>query len=154
MLDVMTWRPHVTVAALVERDGRFLVVEEEADGNIVYNQPAGHLNEGESLVEGVARETLEETAWHFQPSSIIGIYRWVSPANGHTYLRVCFNGNCDKHEPTRALDTGILRAVWMTRSELCQLDQQQLRSPMVMRCVDDYLAGKHYPLTLLTELSY
>ncbi len=148
----MIWKPHVTVAALAERNGRFLMVEEEADGKIVYNQPAGHLDEGESLIEAVRRETLEETAWHFEPDAIVGIYRWISPDNHHTYLRICFAGICQKHEPTRALDQGILRALWLTRAELEGM-KQQLRSPLVLRCLDDYLAGKRYPLALLNELT-
>lgn len=148
----MTWKPHVTVAALAEREGRFLVVEEEADGRVVYNQPAGHLDEGETLLEAVRRETLEETAWRFEPSAVLGVYRWHNPRNGYTYLRVCFIGHCDAHEAQRPLDTGILRALWLTRAELAELGAQ-LRSPLVLRCVDDYLAGKHYPLALLTDLA-
>lgn len=148
----MIWKPHVTVAALIERDGRFLIVEEEADGSVVYNQPAGHLDEGEGLIEAVRRETLEETAWHFDPECVVGIYRWISPANHHTYLRVCFAGSCTQHEPERRLDEGILRAVWMTHAELVARSKQ-LRSPMVLRCVEDYLAGARYPLALLADLS-
>lgn len=148
----MIWLPHVTVAALVERDGRFLIVEEESDGKIVYNQPAGHLDEGQSLIDAAQRETWEETAWRFLPNAVLGVYRWQNPRNGHTYLRVCFTGECTEHDPARTLDTGILRALWMTRDELRALSRQ-LRSPMVLRCVDDYLAGKRYPLELLTELT-
>lgn len=147
----MIWKPNVTVAAVVERDGRFLMVEEEQDGSSVYNQPAGHLDEGEGLGEAVVRETLEETAWHFQPHAIIGIYRWTNTTSAITYLRVCFAGSVDGHEPQRRLDTGIRRALWMTHTELCALSAR-LRSPMVLHCIDDYLAGKRYPLSLLTEL--
>jgi NADH pyrophosphatase NudC (nudix superfamily) len=148
----MIWKPNVTVAALIERDGRFLMVEEEENGRVVYNQPAGHLDEGESLMTAVVRETLEETAWHFQPESVTGIYRWMNPQSDTTYLRVCFAGICDGHDVGRPLDKGIHRALWMTRDELGQLDAQ-LRSPMVMRCIDDYLAGQRYPLNLLIEFS-
>ncbi|MDO9372363.1 MAG: NUDIX hydrolase [Gammaproteobacteria bacterium] len=148
----MSQKPHLTVAAVVEQAGRFLMVEEAADGRVVYNQPAGHLDEGETLVQGVARETLEETAWHFEPESIIGIYRWNSPVNGVTYVRVCFSGRCHGHELGRALDSGILRALWLTRDEVRALGHQ-LRSPMVLRCIDDYLAGMVYPLSLITELA-
>ncbi len=147
----MIWKPHVTVAAVVERDGRFLIVEEEADGRVVYNQPAGHLDEGESLADAVVREALEETAWHFKPDGVLGIYRWMSPDTGTTYLRVCFRGACDTHEPRRALDNGILRVCWMTRAEIENL-KPQLRSPLVLRCVDDYLAGRRYPLALLADV--
>ena len=147
----MSQKPHLTVAAVAEHAGRFLMVEEEADGRVVYNQPAGHLDEGETLAQGVARETLEETAWHFQPESIVGIYQWSSPNNGITYVRVCFSGRCHGHEPARTLDSGIRRALWLTRDEILALGQQ-LRSPMVLRCIDDYLAGKAHPLSLITEL--
>ena len=147
----MSQKPHLTVAAVVENAGRFLIVEEESDGRVVYNQPAGHLDEGETLAQGVARETLEETAWHFQPEAVVGIYRWSSPANGVTYVRVCFSGRCHGHEPRRALDSGIRRALWLTRAELSALGHQ-LRSPMVLHCIDDYLTGKSYPLGLITEL--
>ncbi|MCL4315798.1 MAG: NUDIX hydrolase [Gammaproteobacteria bacterium] len=148
----MIWKPHVTVAAVVEREGRFLIVEEEADGRVVYNQPAGHLDEGESLAHAVVREALEETAWHFKPDGVLGIYRWTNPDSKITYLRVCFRGTCDVHEPHRALDNGILRVCWMTRAEIENL-KTQLRSPLVLRCVDDYLAGKSYPLALLTDVA-
>lgn len=147
----MIWKPHVTVAAVIEREQRFLMVEEEVDGKVVYNQPAGHLDAGESLIEAVARETLEETAWHFLPSAVIGIYLWTQPASETTYLRVCFSGLCQGHEPDRPLDEGIRVAPWMTRAELCR-QGERLRSPLVLRCVDDYLAGKHYPLALLNRL--
>ncbi len=147
----MIWKPHVTVAALIELNGHFLMVEEEDNGRVVYNQPAGHLDEGESLITAVVRETLEETAWHFQPESVTGIYRWMNPQSDITYLRVCFTGICDEHDAGRPLDKGIRRALWLTRDELCQL-HAQLRSPMVMRCIDDYLAGRRYPLNLLSDL--
>lgn len=149
--SAMIWKPHVTVAALVEREGRFLMVEEEVDGAIVYNQPAGHLEQGESLTEAVIRETLEETGWHFLPTALVSIYRWMKPADGGTYLRFCFAGQCERHDPARPLDTGILRAVWMTPDELRQI-APQLRSPMVLRCIDDYLAGHRHPLDLLADL--
>jgi 8-oxo-dGTP pyrophosphatase MutT (NUDIX family) len=148
----MIWKPHVTVAALIEQDGRFLIVEEEADGKVVYNQPAGHLDEGESLLKAVRRETLEETAWHFDPEYVVGIYRWMNLANHHTYLRVCFAGICTRHEPERCLDQGILGVWWMAHAELVARSRQ-LRSPMVLRCVEDYLAGARYPLALLADLS-
>lgn len=147
----MIWKPHVTVAAVVERKGRFLMVEEESDGLMVYNQPAGHLDEGESLHDAAIRETLEETGWHLTPTALVGIYRWKNPASGITFLRVCFTGRCDRHDPDRALDAGILRALWMTRDELVQATDR-LRSPMVLRCIDDYLAGHRHSLDLLADL--
>ena len=148
----MIWKPHVTVAAIAERDGAFLIVEEESDGRVVLNQPAGHLDEGERLLDAVVRETLEETAWHFTPEAVTGVYRWRSPENDRTYLRFCFCGRCDAHEPERGLDQGILRALWLDRDAL-QAQAQRLRSPMVLRGIDDYLAGVRYPLALIHDLS-
>lgn len=148
----MIWKPHATVAAVIERDGRFLMVEENSDGEVVYNQPAGHLDPGEPLIQAAIRETREETAWGFEPDAIVGIYRWVHEATDRTYLRVCFSGRCHDHHPQQALDDGIMQALWLSRDELLA-QAEKLRSPMVMRCIDDYLAGKRYPLDLLQELS-
>ncbi len=145
----MDWTPHLTVAAIIEFEQRFLLIEEESDGTIVFNQPAGHWDEGETLVEAVARETLEEAAWHFKPQAIVGIYQYTSPVNQITYLRICFCGQHHSHEPNRTLDTGILRATWLTREAIASLSN--LRSPMVLRCIDDYLAGIRYPLSLITH---
>jgi 8-oxo-dGTP pyrophosphatase MutT (NUDIX family) len=146
----MDWTPHITVAAIIESEQRFLLIEEESDGLTVFNQPAGHWDEGETLIEAVARETLEESAWHFEPQGIVGIYQYTSPTNQTTYLRICYSGKHHSHAPDRALDTGILRTVWLTRDEIANLPN--LRSPMVLRCIDDYLAGKPYPLSLMTQL--
>jgi 8-oxo-dGTP pyrophosphatase MutT (NUDIX family) len=146
----MEWIPHITVAAIIESKQRFLLVEEESDNIVVFNQPAGHWDEGETLLEAVARETLEETAWHFQPQAIIGIYSYTNPINHATYLRLCFTGQHYDFEANRTLDKGILRTVWLTREEMANLTN--LRSPMVLRCVDDYLAKIRYPLSLLTQL--
>lgn len=148
--DKDIWRPHVTVAAIVERAGRFLLVEEWVNGDLVFNQPAGHLEPDENIVSAVVRETLEESAWHFVPQSIVGIYFYKS-SSGTTYQRICFAGECTNLEIDRPLDKDIVRAVWLTRDEL--LDQhEKLRSPMVLRCIDDYLRGRRYPLELLMEL--
>ena len=141
-MNVEIWKPHATVAAVIERDNKFLIVEEESDGRVVYNQPAGHLDPDESLVEAAIRETREETAWQFHPQAITGIYRWQQKDRGRTYLRVSFCGGCDDHQPEQTLDKGIIRAVWMSRQELLQ-QQDKLRSPMVLQCIDDYLAGQH-----------
>lgn len=146
----MLWKPHVTVAAVVERSGQFLVVEEFAAEQLVYNQPAGHLDEGESLIAAAVRETREETAWSFTPEALVGIYRWRNPDSNSTYLRVCFTGDCANHDPNQRLDTGIVRAVWLSRAELSA--SGRLRSPLVLRCIDDYLAGVRYPLDLLSDL--
>ena len=145
------WKPSVTVAAVVERDGRFLLVEEETVDGIRLNQPAGHLDPGESLLAAAARETLEETAFAFTPTQLLGIYLWrATPPTGEavTYLRFAFCGELGAHDPGRALDDGILRALWLTRDEITARAAQH-RSPLVQRCVDDYLSGVRYPLELL-----
>lgn len=147
----MIWKPHATVAAIIEKNGHFLMVEEDSDGQIVFNQPAGHLDPGESFIEAVIRETREETAWQLHPEAIIGLYRWQHPNLNRTYTRIAFSGQCDNHDPDQILDQGIIRAVWMTREELLSIPDK-LRSPMVIRCIDDYLAGKRYPLELLVDL--
>lgn len=148
----MTWKPHATVAAIVERDNRFLMVEENVEGQVVYNQPAGHLEHGESLVEAVIRETYEETAWHFEPTALIGIYLWNQPNTERTFLRFAFKGNCDQFDKNHVLDEGIIRSLWMSREEL--LTSNQTRSPMVIKNIDDYLSGHHYPLSLLKSIDF
>ncbi len=147
----MTWKPHVTVAAVIEDQGRFLLVEERIAGKRVYNQPAGHLEQGESLTDAVVRETLEETAWHFQPAALIGLYRWCQPETDRTYLRVTFSGRGLFHEPRRQLDTGIERTLWLTAGEIRE-QAGYLRSPLVLKSIDDYLAGATYPLALLADV--
>ncbi len=147
----MTWKPHATVAAIIERDNKFLMVEELIQGKQVINQPAGHLDPDESLVEAAIRETQEETAWQFMPEAITGIYLWKHPDNGESFLRVAFCGSCKNHNTSQPLDDGIQAAVWKTRDELMQ-QQQKLRSPMVINCIDDYLAGKRYPMDLLINI--
>jgi 8-oxo-dGTP pyrophosphatase MutT (NUDIX family) len=148
----MRWNPHVTVAALVEQGGQFLLVEERDGARVVYNQPAGHLEEGESLLEAVIRETREETARDFAPEALVGIYRYPSPGNGVTYLRFCFAGRCSEPRPGRRLDKEILRTLWLDRESLLR-QESRLRSPLVMRCIDDYLSGKRYSLALLSDLA-
>jgi len=148
----MSWTPHVTVAAVIERQGRFLMVEEETSDGVRVNQPAGHLEPGESLLQAVARETREETAHGFVPRSLIGVYRWQVPGSGLTYLRFCFHGEVTERFPEQPLDRGILRLLWLRRSELLGISER-LRSPLVLTCVDDYLAGHRHPLELLQEVS-
>jgi 8-oxo-dGTP pyrophosphatase MutT (NUDIX family) len=147
----MVWRPDVTVAAVAERDGEFLFVEERAGGRVVLNQPAGHLEDGETLIEAVARETLEETGWIFVPEAVIGLYVWQPESGPRSFLRISFAGRLTAHDPHRPLDRGILRTRWLNRSQLAAL-QPRHRSPLVARCVDDYLAGVRYPLDLLSHL--
>jgi 8-oxo-dGTP pyrophosphatase MutT (NUDIX family) len=146
----MIWKPNVVVAAIVERDGRFLLVEEQADGALVLNQPAGHLDEGETLIDAVIRETLEETAWHIEPTALLGVYRWPHPAKDITYLRFAFLAQPLREESGRALDEEIVRTLWLTPDEI-RAARPRHRSPQVERCLDDYLAGACYPLDLLKE---
>lgn len=146
----MSWPLHVTVAAVVERDDRFLLVRESIAGRSVLNQPAGHLENNESLVEAVVRETLEETAWHFEPNALVGIYRWLNPA-GDTFLRFCFTGVVREHDAGRSLDTGIEDVVWLDRQSLAE-QASRLRSPLVLRCIDDYIAGARIDLSILKDI--
>lgn len=148
----MVWKPHVTVAALAQDDtGRFLLVEERADGRTVLNQPAGHLEPGESLIEAVRRETLEETAHRFEPEALVGLYRWQDPRKGKTFLRATFLGRASAEETGRELDDGIIRALWLTRAEI-EAQKDRLRSPLVWRCIEDREAGHRYSLDLLQDL--
>lgn len=146
----MVWKPNVTVASVLERDGRFLLVEENTEYGICYNQPAGHLECGESLVDAVVRETLEETAHGFTPQYLVGIYNHRNEARDVTYLRFAFGGEIVTHDPGRSLDEGILAAHWLTLEEIRAL-QTQHRSPLVLRCIEDWLAGWRYPLQLLSH---
>jgi len=146
------WKPSVTVAAVVEHDGRFLLVEEQTREGLRLNQPAGHLDPGESLLQAVSRETLEEAAHHVEPVACVGVYmnRYVSESVGHdvTYVRFAFACRVVARDPGRALDAGIERVLWLTADEI-RSRRDMHRSPFVMRTVDDYLAGKRYPLELI-----
>jgi len=142
------WKPNVTVAALMERDGRFLLVEEETSEGLRFNQPAGHLDAGESLVAACAREALEETAHEFEPTGLVGVYQWPRPQGDITYLRFAFAGKVGAHDTARVLDTGILRAVWMTVAEI-EATAARHRSPLILQCVRDYLAGRRFPLDVI-----
>ena len=148
----MVWKPHVTVAAIAEREGRFLVVEEEVHGRRVFNNPAGHLEPGENFIEAVRRETLEETGWDFVPDAVTGIYLWKNPELDATFLRVAFHGHCTVHHPERNLDKGIIGPHWFSRAELAEREPR-MRSPMVLRCIDDSQAGRRYPLELLSHVT-
>ena len=148
---IMQWMPHATVAAIVEDQGKFLLVEEETDRGNRYNQPAGHLEDNESLLAAVVRETMEETAYTFHPEALLGIYHWKHEHNDSTYLRFAYIGRVSNHQPTQALDEGIVRSVWMTVEEMRE-QAMLMRSPQVLKCVEDYLAGKRYPLEAITHL--
>ena len=146
------WKPSVTVAAIIERDGRFLLVEEETTEGLKLNNPAGHLEPGETPAEGCAREALEETAHAFRPTELLGIYlsRFQRATTGDdiTYLRFAFRGELGAHHPGCALDAGIVRTLWMTADEIRQCEPRH-RSPLLLRCLEDYLAGQRYPLSAI-----
>jgi ADP-ribose pyrophosphatase YjhB (NUDIX family) len=146
----MVWKPEVTVAAVIERSGRFLLVEERIRGRLVFNQPAGHLEDGESLLEAVSRETLEETAWHFIPEWLLGVYLWRGP-RGHSTLRFAFIGAAQGFDALRRLDAPVVATHWYTRQQV-QRRASRLRTPLVMRCIDDYLSGRRLPLAALTSV--
>jgi 8-oxo-dGTP pyrophosphatase MutT (NUDIX family) len=147
------WKPSVTVAAIIEREGRYLLVEEETPEGLRLNNPAGHLDPGESPEQGVARETLEETAHDFRPTALVGIYlsRFQRESTGEdiTYLRFAFCGELGAFDARRTLDTGIVRTLWMTPDEL-RASAERHRSPLVLRCIDDHLAGRRLPLDAVT----
>ena len=131
--------------------GRFLLVQECAAGKRVLNQPAGHLEDGESLLAAVRREVLEETAWQFEPQALVGIYRWRHPESGITFVRFTFAGALLGHDNGRILDPDIEQVVWLSDAEIRQ-QQDSVRSPLVLSCVDDYLAGRSWPLEILADL--
>jgi 8-oxo-dGTP pyrophosphatase MutT (NUDIX family) len=144
------WTPHLTVAAIIEHGGKFLLVEESPGGRPVFNQPAGHVEEEESLLQAVVREVREEVCRHFAPEALCGIYRWRSPHNGVTYLRAAFCGTISQYDPQLQRDNDIIGDCWLSRAEL---DHYPLRSPLVLSCIDDYLEGRRLPLELITELA-
>lgn len=139
------------MAAIIEQNGKFLLVEEQTDRGNRYNQPAGHLEDNETLIQAVIRETMEEAAYEFTPEFLLGVYQWKHTLNDTTYLRFAFIGKVGVHYPLQELDDGIVQAVWMDVDEI--RDKQNLmRSPQVLSCVEDYLAGKRYPLEVMTNL--
>jgi ADP-ribose pyrophosphatase YjhB (NUDIX family) len=144
----MVWKPHVTVAAVIERNNRFLVVEEETVNGLQLNQPAGHFEENEVLIDAVKREVNEETGWHFEPEHIISIQLWRKNSDHPTFIRVCFSGSCHSYNPDQSLDDGIVATHWLTRDEIAA-EQHRLRSPLVLISIDEYLSGQRHPLSLL-----
>jgi len=145
----MTWKPHVTVAAVIESNQRYLLVEEHIDGNTVFNQPAGHLEQGESLLAAIQREVLEETAYKFTPEALIGTYLYELPDKPRSYLRFCFSGRVEEPPTNSPLDKEIIAAHWLSME---QIQQQHLRSPLVMQCIRDYLENPLLPLDSLHYL--
>ena len=145
------FQPRVTVAAVIERNGRFLLIEEETSDGLRLNNPAGHLDPGETPAQGCARETLEETAHRFTPTALVGVYlsRSERPSGEDvTYIRFAYCGDLGELEPDRPLDTGIVRILWMTEQEIRDSAGRH-RSPLLLRCLDDYLAGQRYPMSLV-----
>ena len=145
------WRPEVTVASIVPRDGRFLLVEEAVRGELVLNQPAGHLEPGESLPAAARRETLEETGWEVELTDLIGVYQWTNPGSDSHFLRFTFAAEPLRHHAQRQLDVGVVRALWLSRDEIAA-ESTRLRSPMVLRCVDDWLDGRRMPLDAVVSM--
>ena len=150
LTDADVWRPHVTVATVVARDGRFLLVEENVRGRVVLNQPAGHLDPDETLQQAALRETLEETGWTVELTGLLGVHQWRAP-DGEAFLRFTFAGEALAHDPARPLDDGILRALWMTHAEILAA-AEHLRSPMVLAGIDDWLAGHRLSLGTIKHL--
>lgn len=145
-------RPAVTVAAVVERDGAFLLVRERTRRGLRLNQPAGHLESGESLPDGAARETLEEAAWRVEPFALVGIYRWQAPDNGATFVRFAYAARPLRPEPGRKLDSEIVDARWLTYDEIVARRDEH-RSPLVLRSIDDYRAGRRWPLGAVEDVA-
>ena len=146
------WQPDVTVATVVVADGRLLCVEERVGGRLVINQPAGHLEPDESLLEAALRETREETGWDVRLTAFLGAYQWKAPETGRHYLRFAFAAEPERHDPTRALDEGIVQALWLTPDELLAARERH-RSPLVWHVVADHLSGHRSPLTVLQHLA-
>jgi len=152
MTERIAARPAVTVAAVVENEGRFLLVEEQTRFGVRLNQPAGHLEPGETLPAAAVRETLEETGWRVEATALLGIYRWETIESETTYVRFSFAATPRMHDASRALDAGIVRALWMTYDEIAACRAQH-RSPLVLRCLDDYRAGVRWPLDFVREIA-
>ena len=151
MRETQLPRPVVTVATIVVRAGAFLLVEEETSAGVRLNQPAGHLEAGETLVSAAVRETLEETGYRIAPTALVGLYRWQAPDTGATFIRFAFAGEVLAHDAARTLDEGIVRALWLPYDELAARRAMH-RSPLVLRCIDDYRAGSRRPLDHITEM--
>jgi ADP-ribose pyrophosphatase YjhB (NUDIX family) len=147
----MSWVPHITVACVAKKENKFLLVEEHVNGEKVLNQPAGHLEEWETLAEACKRETLEETKWDVEPQSFLGIYQYRKKNELDMYLRFAFSAELI-NETKNKLDEKIIRVVWLSRDEVASLPQAKLRSPMVLQCIDDYISGKNYPISICTNM--
>ncbi len=148
----MDWQPHITVAAVIERDNKFLLVEEMAEGHAVLNQPAGHWEKGETLIQAAERETLEETGWEFFPTSLVSIFRWQHPRKDETFLRFTFCGNTGEKQISTELDAGIIQASWYSAEEILALPETKIRSTMVVHSLQDYLDGKRFDLNVMRDI--
>ena len=144
----MVWKPHVTVAAVIEQQNRFLLVEETTANGLAFNQPAGHLEPGESLLAAIKREVAEETAWQFEPQALVAVQLWRKTPDFPSFLRFCFTGDVHSHNPSQVLDSGIIAAHWLSEAEIDQRSEK-LRSPLVWRCIQEYRQGRRYPLSIL-----
>lgn len=146
--QAMVWKPHVTVAAVIEHNSRFLLVEETTANGLAFNQPAGHLEAGENLIDAVKREVWEETAWRFEPKALVAVQLWRKNPDFPSFLRFCFSGDAYSHDENQPLDEGIVKTHWLSYSEITA-HSERLRSPLVMRTVEEYLKGNSYPLSLI-----
>ena len=144
----MVWKPHVTVAAVIEQSDRFLLVEENTENGLAFNQPAGHLEANEDLITAVKREVYEETAWQFEPEALLAVELWRKNSASPTFLRFCFIGSVHSHNPHQILDDGIVATHWLTRDQIAARSAQ-LRSPLVLITIDEYLKGHRHPLSIL-----
>ncbi|WP_347986868.1 NUDIX hydrolase [Methylomonas sp. AM2-LC] len=144
----MTWKPHVTVAAVIEKNKRFLLVEETTSQGLAFNQPAGHLEAGENLLDAVKREVFEETAWLFEPQALVAIQLWRKTPDFPSFLRFCFCGEVHSHHPQQKLDDGIIQTHWLSHADIIARSRQ-LRSPLVLESIDQFLQGQRYPLSIL-----
>ena len=146
----MEWQPHVTVATVVEKNGKYLLVDERCNGELVFNQPAGHLDSGETLVEAAVRETFEETGWHVQLQGVVGVALYTSPHNQVTYHRTTFFATAVAQDSEQALDEGIEQAVWMSYDDILA-NRDRMRSHLVIKCIEQYQQGHRYPIDLVFE---
>jgi len=144
----MVWKPHVTVAAVIYKENKFLLVEEQIDQNIVFNQPAGHLEPGETIISAVKREVNEETAWHFEPDDLVALQLWRKTVDSPSFLRICLAGSVHSYDSNQPLDHGIIKTHWLSRDDIMR-KKYHLRSPLVLKTIETFLAGQRYPLSLL-----
>lgn len=148
----MNWHPHVTVAAVIERQQKYLLVQEQVEAHTVFNQPAGHWEPGETLIEAAQRETLEETGWEFYPDALVGIYCWKHPHNDETFLRFTLCGECSLERVRDEVDEVILNVDWYSAETILALPESRLRSTMVTHSLQDYMDGKRYDLSLIRNI--